>query len=74
MKRFLVFCGEEHYPAGGWRDFVGDADTMIEALDMIIKDKIDHRTEWSDIVDTTTGDIILPINYTTWRDRIVEHD
>ena len=63
MKRFLVFCGEDYYPGGGFQDYVGSADTMNDAMALIIKDKTVNQSEWSDIVDSTTEETILPINY-----------
>jgi|GEM_PF-3485421 len=37
MKRYFVFVGEEFYPNLGMRDFIGDTDTIEEALDIIEK-------------------------------------
>jgi hypothetical protein len=31
MKRYLVFAFPEHYPSGGWGDFVSAHDTLKEA-------------------------------------------
>ncbi len=31
LKRFLVFAFDPSTPAGGWRDFKGDADSREEA-------------------------------------------
>jgi len=69
MKRFMVFCGYEYYPGGGFRDYVGSADTIAECLDMIIGSKNKNSTEWSDIVDSTTMKIVLPFDYTTVEDN-----
>jgi hypothetical protein len=33
LKRYLLFCGDDYYPAGGWDDFVGSFDTKDEADD-----------------------------------------
>jgi len=59
MKRFLVFTGDEHYPNGGWDDFVGSFDTLAEAMDRLIL----KRADWGQIVDSQTGDIIKRTSY-----------
>lgn len=50
MKRFLVFHFYDYYPAGGWDDLLGTADTYEEAVALA-------KTSYKDltqIVDTTT--------------------
>lgn len=32
MKPFLLFAGSFQYPRGGWGDYIGDGDTLEEAL------------------------------------------
>jgi hypothetical protein len=59
LKRFLVFSGEDFYPGGGWKDFVGSVDNIYDAMSLIIGAKGD----WSEIVDSTTQEVVLPINY-----------
>lgn len=56
MKRYLVFGGTNYYPEGGWDDFFGSADSMLEAVTMVAKEMIGD--EWWQIVDTTTGEIV----------------
>lgn len=52
MKRYLLFCGYDYYPSGGWSDFVGSYDSILEAhRGMIFKD-------WYHIVDSTTLEIV----------------
>lgn len=51
MKRYLLFAGNYFYPLGGWNDFVGDYDTIEEALQYAVK-------EWWHIVDSHTKSII----------------
>lgn len=35
MKNYLAFYGYEFYPSGGMEDFIGDYDTLQEAIDAI---------------------------------------
>jgi hypothetical protein len=30
MKRYLVFAGDDYYPAGGWGDFQGSFDSAVD--------------------------------------------
>lgn len=32
MKRFMVFCGDIHYPSGGMDDFKEDFEDVFEAI------------------------------------------
>jgi hypothetical protein len=32
MKRYLLFMGDDYYPEGGMNDFVGDYDTVEDAI------------------------------------------
>jgi len=58
LKRYLVFVGQDYYPAGGWQDFSNSFDTIAEARE----DAATHTPVackgwmWSHIVDTTTGE------------------
>lgn len=52
MKRFLVFAGSEYYPCGGWEDFVGDYDTVEEAMAADTSGPGPYR--WCHVVDTET--------------------
>lgn len=54
MKRYLLFCGYQYYPSGGWEDFAGSYDSIREAILSII----DIHFDWYHIVDTETMDII----------------
>jgi hypothetical protein len=53
MKRFALFCGEDYYPDGGWKDFRRTFDTVQEALAV-------SRSvyEWYHVVDLLTGKIV----------------
>ena len=50
LKRYLVFAGDNYYPAGGWQDFIGDFDDLDAALDTARL-----RGDWSEVVDCTLG-------------------
>jgi len=53
MKRYLVFAYSLYYPYGGWNDFVGSFDKMIDAIEAGKKqDK--HRFQVVDTQDMTT--------------------
>ncbi len=54
MKNFLVFVGANYYPAGGMEDFVGDFDTVAEAIKAA-----------GDKVSAQLGDI-APVYDTLW--------
>ncbi len=48
MKRFMVFAGDSYYPEGGMADFLGDYETIEEAITAVTATVGD----WSQIVDT----------------------
>lgn len=62
MKRFMAFYGSVYYPSGGMDDFVGDFDSMEEALEAINRknaedstydtDEVRWRYVWAHIYDT----------------------
>ncbi len=58
MKRFMAFYGSVYYPSGGMDDFVGDFDSMEEALEAINRknaegsDEVRWRYAWAHIYDT----------------------
>ena len=60
MKRYLVFAGIDYYPAGGWNDFAGDADTLDEARQIVNLERRRPRlpARWWQIVDTTTLKVV----------------
>jgi hypothetical protein len=51
MKRYLLFAGDEYYPAGGWEDFRGDFDNPSDAGALARAE----RWGWWQIVDITIG-------------------
>jgi hypothetical protein len=48
--KYLIFAGETYYPAGGWNDLYGRAETLDEALEIMREAIVDgsspNRTWW----------------------------
>lgn len=57
MKRYLVFSGKDHYPRGGWEDFVGSFDTIDECG----KSFTSEPNSWMHIVDSNTGEVVARV-------------
>lgn len=55
LKKYLLFYGVDHEPAGGWNDFKGSFDSELEALRHCAGDNF----EWIHIIDRETGDRIF---------------
>lgn len=51
VPRFLVFAGNQFYPLGGWQDFKGAFEDVIDALTKIANGGWD----WWQIVDQITA-------------------
>jgi hypothetical protein len=51
MKRYMLFAGDDYYPAGGWDDFIGSFDSVEDAMASFPRDRYD----WWHIVDATIG-------------------
>lgn len=53
LKRFALFMGDHYYPRGGWQDFKGTYETLVEALK-------ENRSgsDWYHVVDLQTGEKI----------------
>jgi hypothetical protein len=51
MKKYLLFCFYINYPGGGWNDYVGQYETIEEAMKNI-------QAEFYHIVDIETMKII----------------
>lgn len=51
MKRYLLFCGDNYYPGGGWEDFVGSYDDMCDAVDAVTA----KNWDWYQIIDAING-------------------
>lgn len=52
MKKYLLFCGDNYYPNGGWADFKKDFDTLEDAL------AADRSSDWYQIIDRDTKEVI----------------
>lgn len=62
MKPFIILFGDTYYP-GGWQDYVGEADTLEEAIALAEKRGRDEGTRspeywWWEIVDLRTKKIV----------------
>lgn len=55
MGRYLLFAGDEYYPAGGWQDYRGRYNSLNEAIKAAGK----LTWDWWQIVNLDTGKIIL---------------
>lgn len=45
MKQYFAFYGDSYYPRGGMDDFVGDYDTIQEAIEAIEKAHLKNRPD-----------------------------
>lgn len=66
MKRYFAFYGHNYYPAGGMGDFIGDFDTIDEAIERINQEHLnfgptsqDWKSRWKSIWDSETKTYIL---------------
>ena len=60
-KRYLLFAGPDYYPAGGWRDLMGDYDDPVPAVaegKRLRKSRSMYRTDWWEVIDLETGEEI----------------
>lgn len=62
MGRYLLFAGDEYYPAGGWQDYKGRFDSVKEALKAAAGGtrNLDFQGTWDwwQIVDLATGKMV----------------
>lgn len=58
MKRYALFVGSRYYPSGGWRDFVGSFDTIVEAREAAWPRRRHETMGWYHIADTEQGRIV----------------
>ena len=54
LNRYLLFCGDNYYPTGGWGDFQGSYETYDEAMAALPTLSFD----WHQIVDVTDGEVV----------------
>ncbi len=43
MKRFLAFYNQDYYPSGGMNDFIGDFETLEEAVNAVTEKDTTQR-------------------------------
>ncbi len=53
MKRYLAFCGDNYYPCGGMNDFIGDFDTLEQAIQAIDAEFV-YCQSWAHVWDCET--------------------
>jgi uncharacterized HAD superfamily protein len=67
MKRYLLFVGGAYYPRGGWLDFHGAFDSVVDAETYVTNnpkflecpdDEYESLIDWAHVVDTTTKRIV----------------
>lgn len=55
MKRYLLFAGKNHYPLGGWEDFVDEAVTWEYLLTEVKKETYD----WFHLYDNVLNEVVI---------------
>lgn len=59
MKRYLLFGGDRYYPSGGWQDYIGQFDSVVEAMREALREEHSRsKFDWYQVVDTTTAKIV----------------
>ena len=58
MKRYLAFCGDNYYPAGGMEDFIGDFDDRADAERAVLSYMRVRAHDWGHIYDTEVKEIV----------------
>lgn len=53
-KRYILFSGEDYYPLGGWKDFVG----VYETIDEATKAGESLSNNWWEVVDIQAMQVI----------------
>lgn len=63
QRTFLLFAGDQFYPAGGWGDFIGYFPDIESAKTEAMR-KDDNCSEfgWAHIVDATLNEVVLQGN------------
>ena len=62
---YLVFAFDQFYPDGGWGDYIGQAESIKEAkqiVESLATARAEHSREpldWAQIVDVRSGAIVL---------------
>jgi len=60
MKQFLLFAGDNFYPAGGWKDFVASYDSAGAAFKKGESKKAKRDADWFHVIDSETGRQVYP--------------
>lgn len=66
MKRYLLFAGDEYYPAPGWHDFKNSYESVEQgkaAGENFISENAVYQFDWFHIVDASTGSIVYEHHY-----------
>lgn len=58
LKRYLLFCGSDYYPDGGWKDFHSSHDSAAEAIETVARMASYERPDWWHILDLETLQIV----------------
>jgi len=54
LSKFLVFCGDNYYPSGGWEEFKGSFGTLEDAINFLL----DLNYNWYHIVNLESESIV----------------
>jgi hypothetical protein len=57
IKRFMLFMGDDYYPAGGGDDFTASFDTKEEAIQHAKQLGYPRKYDWAHVIDLTTGEM-----------------
>jgi len=68
MKRYLVFRGEQFYASPGMYDFLIDADSINEAINLLRVEREDDNFDWAHIYDTKTREIVWQTGVSLYAD------
>lgn len=69
MAEFLVFCGNEYYPNGGWNDYKGGFDSIEEAIEFCEKIMKDEHFDWGQVVQQGASNEFWRFGENFWDER-----
>ena len=55
MKKYILFLGDQYYPAGGWNDFSGSFDDLEAAKSYAEERREENSFLWWHVVDKDNG-------------------
>lgn len=55
--KYFVFAGSNHYPSGGWNDYIGVCSSLEDAYKMLARRSFD----WAQIVNVIHREVIETI-------------